>query len=82
MVSSGGADNPDAGKQRGQRVDVAGGAALLNGLQNLPDGFAIVIGGAAGRARLFDRFEDRPVVARPGIEGAVDRTAIVRPGRG
>ena len=64
-----GADQPDRGEKRGQRVDVAGRPALLNGLQNLPDGFAVVIGGAAGRARLFDEFEDRQVVAGPGIKG-------------
>ena len=66
-----GAENPDAGKQRGERIDVAGGAALLNGLQNLPDGFAVVIGGAAGRARLLDRFKDLPVGARAGVESAL-----------
>ena len=58
-----GADNPDAGKQGGKRVDVAGRAAFLDRLQDLADGFAVIIGGAAARARLFDRLEHRPVVA-------------------
>ena len=66
-----GAENPDAGKKRGERIDVAGRAALLNGLQDLPDGFAVVIGGAAGRARLLDRFKDRPVDTRAGVECAL-----------
>ena len=59
------------GEKRGERIDVAGGPALLNGLQNLPDGFAVVVGGAAGRARLLDRFEDLPIGARPGVECAL-----------
>ena len=59
----GAADDPDAGKQRGEGVDVAGGPALLDRLQNLPDGFAVVIGGAAGGARLLDRLEDLAVGA-------------------
>ena len=64
------ADHPDHGEKRRERIDVAGGAALLDRLQNLADGFAVVVGGAAGRARLLDRLEDRPVVARPGVECA------------
>ena len=62
------------------RKHAAGRAALLNGLQNLPDGFAVVIGGAAGRARLLDRFEARPIGAGPGVEGAlveIERALIV-----
>src|SRR5207253_6246916 len=31
----------------------------------------IVVGGAAGRARLLDRFKDRPIGARPGVECAL-----------
>jgi hypothetical protein len=65
------ADDPDRGKERGESVDAARGPALLNGLQNLPDGFAIVIGGAARRARLLDRIEYLPILARPGVERAV-----------
>ena len=51
------ADHPDRGKKRGEGVDAAGRPALLNGLQNLPDGFAVVIGGAAcsGAAPRSDR---------------------------
>ena len=56
-----GADHPDAGKQRRQRVDVAGGAALLDRLQDLADGLAIVIGRAARKPRLVGRVETRPV---------------------
>ena len=58
------ADDPDTAKDGGQRIDAAGRAALLDCLQNLPDGFAIVIGGATGTARLFDRIEYRPLRAR------------------
>ena len=47
-----GADQPDAGEHRGEGVDVAGGAALLDRLQQLADGFAVVIGGAT-RQRLL-----------------------------
>ena len=63
----GGADQPDHGEQRCERKGTAGRAALLDGLQDLPDGFAVVIGGASGRgrARLLDLVEDRPVGARP-----------------
>ena len=65
------AENPDAGKKRGEGIDVAGRAALLNRLQNLTDGFAVVIGGAAARARLLDRFKHRPVGAEAGVERAL-----------
>ncbi len=66
-----GADQPDHGEQRCERKGTAGRAALLDGLQDLPDGFAIVIGGASGRARarLLDLVEDRPVGALPVVEG-------------
>ena len=63
-----GAENPDSGKKRGERIDVAGGTALLNGLQDLTDCFAVVIGGAAGRTRLLDGFERLPVGAAPKVE--------------
>jgi hypothetical protein len=56
-------DHPDAAKHGGKRVDAAGRAALLDRLQNLSDGFAIVIGGATGAARLLDRIEHRPLGA-------------------
>ena len=62
------AENPDAAKHRGERVNAAGRAALLKRLQDLSDGFAVVIGGAARRARLLDRLEDRPVGARADVE--------------
>ncbi len=55
------ADHPDHGEQHRKREGAAGRAALLDGLQDLSDGFAVVIGGAAGLARLFDRIEDRPL---------------------
>ena len=61
------ADQPDAGKDRGKRIDAAGRAALLDRLQNLSDGFAIVIGGAAGRARLIDRIEYLTLRACAGV---------------
>ena len=57
------ADDPDAGRKRRQRIGVAGGAALLNRLQSLADGFAVVIGGATGRARFFDRVEIGPIAS-------------------
>ena len=41
------ADQPDDAEQRRQRVDAARGPALLDGLQHLADGFAVIIGGAA-----------------------------------
>ncbi len=68
-----GADQPHHGEQRCKRKGTAGRAALLDGLQNLPDGFAVVIGGASGRgrARLLDLVEDRPVGALPVVEGRV-----------
>src|SRR6185312_8031848 len=47
------ADDPDAAEDGGKRVDAAGRTALLDRLQNLSDGFAIVIGGATGAARLL-----------------------------
>ncbi len=53
------ADHPDHGEQRREREDAAGRAALLDGLQDLPDVFAVVIGGAVGRTRAVDRI-DRP----------------------
>ncbi len=74
-----GAENPDRGEKRGERVDVAGGPALLNGLQNLSDGFAVVVGGAAGRAHILDRLKGLPVGARPGVERA--RVVILTRGR-
>ena len=64
------AEHPDAAKHRGERVNAAGRAALLKRLQDLPDGFAVVIGGAARRARLLDRLEDRAVGIRTDVEGA------------
>ena len=72
------ADQPDAGKNGGERVDATGRAALLDRLQNLSDGFAIVIGGAAGRARLLDRIEHLQLRARARVKR---RFGIVR-GRG
>ncbi|MFK4574422.1 hypothetical protein ABIF94_005858 [Bradyrhizobium ottawaense] len=48
---------PDAGEDGGEGVDAAGRAALLKRLEQLADGFAVVIGGAARRARLLDRVE-------------------------
>ena len=63
-----GAENPHAGEKRCHRIGVAGGAALLDGLQNLADRFAIVIGGATDRARFFDRLERRSFRTRPCIE--------------
>ena len=62
------ADQPDAGKDGGKRIDAAGRAALLDGLQNLSDGFAIVVGGATAAARLLDRIEYRPLRAGAGVE--------------
>ena len=41
------ADQPDDAEQRRQRIDAARGPALLDRLQHLADGFAVVIGGAA-----------------------------------
>ena len=55
-------------KHGGERIDAAGRAALLDRLQNLSDGFAIVIGGATGAARLFDRIEHRPIGASARVE--------------
>jgi hypothetical protein len=52
-----GADDPHAREQSGERIDVAGRASLLDRLQDLADRLAIVIGGPARKARLFDRFE-------------------------
>ena len=57
------AEHPDAAEDGGERVDAAGGAALLDRLQNLSDGFAIIVGGATGAARLLDRIEHRPLGA-------------------
>ncbi len=65
------AGDPDAGDDGCNRKHAAGRAALLKRLQNLPDGFAVVIGGAADRTRLLGRLEGRPIGARPGIEGAL-----------
>ncbi len=64
------ADDPDGGRRGGQRVDAAGGTALLQRLENLSDGCAIVIGGAARRARLLDRLECRAVGAGADVETA------------
>ena len=72
------ADDPDRGKKRGEGVDAAGGPALLNGLQNLPDGFAVVIGGAACRARLLDRIEDLPIARSAGRRTCCRRRAGCR----
>ena len=58
------ADDPHTAKYGRQRIDAAGRAALLDCLQNLPNGLAIVIGGATWRARLLDRFEHRPLRVR------------------
>ena len=76
------ADDPDAGEHGGKRIDAAGRAALLDCLQNLSDGFAIVIGGATRRARLFDRIEYRPVHARTRINARIERGFGVGRGRG
>ena len=62
------ADNPDAGKQGCKRVDVARGPALLNGLQNLADRFAVVVGGAARLTRLLIGIEARALAACARIE--------------
>jgi hypothetical protein len=64
----GAANQPDGGKNRRKRVEAAGRAALLQRLQNLSDGFAIVVGGAAGTARLFDRIEHRTVRVRARVK--------------
>ena len=48
-----GAKQPDAGENAGERIDVAGRAALLNRLQNLADRFAVVVGGTARKARVI-----------------------------
>ncbi len=55
------AGEPDAGENGGERIDAAGRAALLQRLQQLTDGLAVVIGGAARHARLFDRIEHRTI---------------------
>ena len=47
-----GAKQPDAGEDAGESVDIAGGAASLNRLEQLADGLAIIIG-RAPRQRLF-----------------------------
>ena len=62
------AEQPDRAEHGGQCIDAAGRAALLDRLQDLSDGFAIVIGGATRCARLLDRIEHRPVHARSGVE--------------
>jgi hypothetical protein len=49
-------------------VDVAGRAVLLQRLQNLADGLAIVIGGAATEARLLNRIKGRTFGSDAGIE--------------
>ena len=51
------------------RVDAARRAALLNRLQKLPDGFAVVIGGAARRARIIE--EHRTIGALARVEGGL-----------
>ncbi len=74
------AGEPDAGDDGEDRKHAAGRAALLNGLQELPDGFAVVIGGAAGRTRLLDRLEARPIGVGPRIEGAlveIERALVI-----
>ncbi|MGY3034801.1 hypothetical protein ACVIIV_003971 [Bradyrhizobium sp. USDA 4354] len=54
---------PDAGEDGGEGVDAAGRAALLKRLEQLADGLAVVIGGAARGARLLDRVEHgRPLI--------------------
>jgi hypothetical protein len=56
------ADQPNGAEQRRERIDAARGPALLDRLQHLTDGFAVVIGGAArGHARLLHRVEHRPL---------------------
>jgi hypothetical protein len=62
------AGNPEAGDCGGKRIDPLSGAAFLDRLQDLSDGLAIVVGGAARAARLFDRVEHRPIGARPRVE--------------
>src|SRR5580704_7744486 len=69
--------DPDDGDDGRDREHAAGGTALLDRLQNLPDGLAVVIGGAPRRARLFDRLEDRPVGARAGIECGLVKCGLV-----
>ena len=64
----GAADQPDAGEDSRKGIDAAGRAALLDGLEDLADGFAIVVGGATAAARLLDRLEHRPLRADAGIE--------------
>ncbi|MHC2694556.1 hypothetical protein ACVME9_007047 [Bradyrhizobium liaoningense] len=54
---------PDAGEDGGECVDAAGRAALLKRLEQLADGLAVVIRGAARRERLLDRIEHgRPLI--------------------
>ncbi len=62
------AQQPCAGADKEQREGVAR-ASSLQRLQHLADGFAIIIGGAARRARFFDRLERRTIgITRTGLE--------------
>ena len=66
-----GAEKPDAGEKRGERIDVAGGAALLDGLKDLTDRFTIVVGRAPRKMRPFSGFEGRPVCAGARVQSVV-----------
>ncbi|WP_410712084.1 hypothetical protein [Bradyrhizobium sp. BEA-2-5] len=62
------AQQPCAGADKEQREGVAR-AFSLQRLQHLADGFAIIIGGAARRARFLDRLERRTIgITRTGLE--------------
>ncbi len=65
------ADDPQAGEQGGERIDVAGGAVLLQRLQDLADGFAVIVRGTARKALIVLRLEARAIIGDACVEGVV-----------
>ena len=76
------ADQPDGAEDGRKRIDAAGRAALLDRLQDLSDGFAIVVGGATGTARLLDRIEHRTIGVLAHVARVVRCFGIGRRGGG
>ena len=66
----GAAYNPfEVPTRRGARGDGRGARFHLDGI-TLPDGFTVIIGGAAARARFVDRLKDRSIGARAHLKRA------------
>ena len=79
-----GADHPYGCEQGGERINVAGGTPLLDRLQNLTDGLAIVIGGPPRKALRFNGLECLAILTVLAVAAGahVERAFVIGRGHG